>query len=52
MLQSLQNKMELQCRHHPLQHNISLLVAMSIDDFPLDKQAAYLKINVIVHPFV
>lgn len=35
MLQSLQNKLELNC---------SLLVAISIADPPLNKQAAYLKI--------
>lgn len=46
MLQTLQNKMELKCKHHLLQDNISLLLAVSIDDFPLDKQAAYLEINI------
>lgn len=50
MLPSLQNKMELKCKHHLRQDNISVLLAISIDDFPLDKQAAYLEINISKFP--
>lgn len=52
MLPSLQNKMELKCKHRVLQDNVSLLLAVSIDDFPLDKQAAYPKINISEYHFV
>lgn len=52
MLQSLQNKMELKYRRHLLQDSISLPVAISIDDFPLDKQAAYLQINISDYHFL
>lgn len=40
----LQNKTELKCKYHLMHDNADLPLAISIDDFLLAVQAAYVKI--------
>lgn len=46
MLQTQQNKNRMVEKKWVVQHNISLLVTISIDDAPLYKQAASLPVNI------